>query len=266
MRSGISVTSSPPETDGAIEEVGEETGEEAPHPLADYASHVAEAVGGTSVITFDTIKVTVAPDQWVGALTTARDEFDLVSFTFISAIDWSNDPAVGDPLTEPLEEESFEILATVADLTVGRRVTFSTRLGRDRPRIDSLVGVYAGANWHEREAHEMFGIEFTGHPDLTHLYLPEGFLGNPLLKSFPLLSREVKPWPGKVDVEAMPEAEAEEAEGAEGADADAVDADAVDADAVDADAVETSAVETAAGETATGETDQVEAGDDGSQT
>ncbi len=50
----------------------------------------------------------------------------------------------------------------------------------------------------------MFGIDFVGHPDLSHLYLPDTFLGHPLRKSFPLLSREVKPWPGTVDVEAMP--------------------------------------------------------------
>jgi NADH-quinone oxidoreductase subunit C len=64
--------------------------------------------------------------------------------------------------------------------------------------------VYAGANWHEREAYEMFGIDFTGHPQLTKLYLPDGFEGHPLRKSYPLLAREVKPWPGMVDVEGMP--------------------------------------------------------------
>jgi NADH-quinone oxidoreductase subunit C len=56
----------------------------------------------------------------------------------------------------------------------------------------------------------MFGIMFEGHPNLTHLYLPDSFLGNPLRKSFPLLSREVKPWPGTVDVEAMPGGEVDE--------------------------------------------------------
>jgi NADH-quinone oxidoreductase subunit C len=56
----------------------------------------------------------------------------------------------------------------------------------------------------------MFGIEFDGHPQLIKLYLPEGFLGHPLRKSFPLLSREVKPWPGKVDVEGMPGQEDED--------------------------------------------------------
>jgi NADH-quinone oxidoreductase subunit C len=95
-------------------------------------------------------------------------------------------------------------MAAVGDLDEGNLVIFSTDLGKEQPRIPSLVGVYAGANWHEREAAEMFGIDFEGHPQLQKLYLPDGFIGHPLRKSFPLLSREVKPWPGKVDVEGMP--------------------------------------------------------------
>ena len=68
----------------------------------------------------------------------------------------------------------------------------------------SWVEIYAGADWHERECWEMFGITFEGHPALRHLYLPSEFEGNPLRKDFPLLSRVVKPWPGLVDVEPMP--------------------------------------------------------------
>ena len=64
--------------------------------------------------------------------------------------------------------------------------------------------VYPGADWHERESWEMFGIDFDGHPALRHLYLPGEFEGHPLRKDFPLLAREVKPWPGLVDVEPMP--------------------------------------------------------------
>jgi len=59
----------------------------------------------------------------------------------------------------------------------------------------------------ERETFDMFGIDFAGNPNLSPIYLPEGFIGHPLLKSYPLLSREVKPWPGDVDVEDMPEDE-----------------------------------------------------------
>ena len=50
----------------------------------------------------------------------------------------------------------------------------------------------------------MFGIDFVGHPDLRHIYLPADFEGHPLRKDFPLLARVVKPWPGIVDVEPMP--------------------------------------------------------------
>ncbi|MEJ7721636.1 MAG: NADH-quinone oxidoreductase subunit C [Ilumatobacteraceae bacterium] len=70
--------------------------------------------------------------------------------------------------------------------------------------VDSWSRLYAGANWHEREAHEMFGISFTGHPDLRNLYLPGEFEGHPLRKDFPLLARMIKPWPGIVDVEPLP--------------------------------------------------------------
>jgi NADH:ubiquinone oxidoreductase subunit C len=164
---------------------------------------VAETVGGSATVTFDTVKVEVSADQWVEALTTARDDLGLVFFSWLSAVDWSSQVEVGDPFPEAVEDR-VEVLATVADLSEGRRVTFSTTLPKDSPSIASLVEVYAGANWHEREAHEMFGIEFEGHPNLAHLYLPDSFQGNPLRKSFPLLSREVKPWPGTVDVEKMP--------------------------------------------------------------
>ena len=50
----------------------------------------------------------------------------------------------------------------------------------------------------------MFGIEFRGNPNPVNIYLPDEFVGHPLRKSFPLLTREVKPWPGDVDVEGMP--------------------------------------------------------------
>jgi NADH-quinone oxidoreductase subunit C len=72
------------------------------------------------------------------------------------------------------------------------------------PSAPSWITVYPGADWHEREAWEMFGITFVGHPNLSHIYLPGGFEGHPLRKDYPLLSRMVKPWPGLVDVEPMP--------------------------------------------------------------
>jgi NADH-quinone oxidoreductase subunit C len=171
--------------------------------LEELAAALAEAVGGTHELAHGTAKVRVDKDRWVESLRTARDDFGLIFFSWLSAVDWSNQVEVGDALTEAVEER-YEVIAAVADISTGLIVLFSTDLDKDNPRLASLVGTYAGANWHEREAHEMFGIDFDGHPQLIKLYLPEGFLGHPLRKSFPLLSREVKPWPGKVDVEGMP--------------------------------------------------------------
>lgn len=174
------------------------------HHLQEFADRVAGAVGGTAGIEFDTVKVRVPPDTWVEAHRIARDELDLVFFSWLSAIDWANEVEAGDPLPEEVDER-IELLSGLSDVTDGNIVILSTDLPSDSPTIPSLVDIYAGANWHEREAHEMFGITFDGHPNLTNLYLPDSFVGNPLRKSFPLLSREVKPWPGTVDVEDMPD-------------------------------------------------------------
>jgi NADH-quinone oxidoreductase subunit C len=165
---------------------------------------VAEVVGGTAQIQFDTVKVKVPPERWVDAHVAARDEAGLVFFSWLSAIDWANEVAAGDPLSEEVDER-VEVLSALSDLSDGHLAILSTDVPSESPRLASLVEVFSGANWHEREASEMFGIDFEGHPNLIHLYLPDSFMGNPLRKSYPLLSREVKPWPGTVDVEAMPE-------------------------------------------------------------
>jgi NADH-quinone oxidoreductase subunit C len=108
-------------------------------------------------------------------------------------------------------ETRFQLLARVGD--VKRHVSVILKVDvPDSLVIESWVPVYAGANWHERETWEMFGITFAGHPDLRHIYLPLGFEGFPLRKDFPLLARMVKPWPGIVDVEPLPGVEDEEGE------------------------------------------------------
>ncbi|MEA3056579.1 MAG: NADH-quinone oxidoreductase subunit, partial [Actinomycetota bacterium] len=137
----------------------------------------------------------------------------------LSAIDWlpspfgkSEDdsaPAVVDPgaaLDHGVTggETRFQLLARVEVPGSGIGITLKADLPDDGLVAPTWTDVYAGANWHERETWEMFGITFTGHPYLVHLYLPGGFEGNPLRKDFPLLARHVKPWPGLVDVEAMP--------------------------------------------------------------
>ena len=98
----------------------------------------------------------------------------------------------------------FQVFARVIDVRRHVGVTVKVDVPDDTMTVESWFTVYAGANWHERETHEMFGIVFAGHPDLRNMYLPTEFEGYPLRKDFPLLARMVKPWPGIVDVEPMP--------------------------------------------------------------
>jgi NADH-quinone oxidoreductase subunit C len=73
------------------------------------------------------------------------------------------------------------------------------------PHCPTVSQLWPGANWHEREASELFGIAFDGHPHLVKLLLPEQFDGHPLRKDFVLMSREAKPWPGAVEGEEIEE-------------------------------------------------------------
>jgi NADH-quinone oxidoreductase subunit C len=99
----------------------------------------------------------------------------------------------------------FQVFARLYSTVRHIGVTLKADLDDDNPHIQTWTGVYAGADWCERETHEMYGFVFDGHPNLIKLYLPGEFEGFPMRKDFPLLSREVKPWPGLVDVEPMPE-------------------------------------------------------------
>jgi len=133
---------------------------------------------------------------------------------FISAIDW-----MPSPYGREMEAEQdwvvhgrvaggdtrFQVMLRVYSPTEHVGVTIKADLPDDDLTVESLLPVFPGANWHEREMAEMFGITVVNHPDLRALYLPSGFEGNPLRKDFPLVARRVKPWPGIVDVEAMPE-------------------------------------------------------------
>jgi NADH-quinone oxidoreductase subunit C len=174
------------------------------------APHWAALAGAASWSDeFRTPKVRVPRERWVEAHRALKEH--LPFFSWLSAIDWRNEVAVGDGLEGEPVEEHFEVITRLGDVSDGEAVMVSTDLPPDDPRLASLTGVYGGANWHEREAADMFGIVFEGHPKPGPLYLPDGFVGHPLLKSYPLLSREVKPWPGAVEVTPLPGSGGDEA-------------------------------------------------------
>jgi len=166
----------------------------------------------------DDLWVRIATSAWVEA-GEALVDMGFAYFCYLSAIDWLPSPygRGEDNPDEPAPERStdivqgvaggatrLQILARVTDIARHVGVTLKADVPDDEPSIASWHAIYAGANWHERETHEMFGIGFAGHPDLRNMYLPGEFEGYPLRKDFPLLARMVKPWPGIVDVEPMP--------------------------------------------------------------
>ncbi|MEU1309921.1 NADH-quinone oxidoreductase subunit C [Streptomyces cinnamoneus] len=144
--------------------------------------------GATAGEAYGLLTVDVPAERWITALETARDRLGCTFFDWLSAVD---EPGTG-----------FRVCAHVAALpggegaTAPRRLLLRTTVPHEAPALATAVGVYAGAAWHERETHEMFGIDFPGHPHLVPLLLPEGFEGHPLRKDFVLAARVVKAWPG----------------------------------------------------------------------
>jgi NADH-quinone oxidoreductase subunit C len=197
--------------------------------VAAIRSTLGAAVVDSLVKPGDDIWVRVSTASWRNSIQQLKDVHGFDYFCFLSAIDWLPSPfgrGEDDP-SEPAPERDSTIRPgytggdTRMQLLV-RIVNSETHLGinvkadvpNDSYTIESISSVFAGANWHEREAHEMFGIGFTGHPDLRNMYLPTDFEGFPMRKDFPLLARMVKPWPGIVDVEPLPGGDATEEESA----------------------------------------------------
>ncbi|WP_328865803.1 NADH-quinone oxidoreductase subunit C [Streptomyces sp. NBC_00304] len=138
---------------------------------------------------YELLTVDVPPTSWIAALETARDRLGCTYFDWLSAVD---EPGTG-----------FRVCAHLAALPdrtgpgpAVRRLLLRTTVPHEAAVLPSAIDVYAGAGWHERETHEMFGIGFDGHPHLVPLLLPEGFEGHPLRKDFVLAARVAKAWPG----------------------------------------------------------------------
>jgi NADH-quinone oxidoreductase subunit C len=133
---------------------------------------------------FGPATVDVDPAAWKAGLLTARDQLGCAFFDFLTAVD--------------LVDEGFSVVAHVALPKIGQvdHVLIRTQLPREGAALTCICDVYPGAGWHERETHEMFGIDFEGHEPLEPLLLPDGFEGHPLRKDFVLASRVAKSWPG----------------------------------------------------------------------
>jgi NADH-quinone oxidoreductase subunit C len=199
-------------------------------------SQLQEALGDAIIEhgdAFGGVVVRVRPDAWRRTAQVCKEQLGCDYLSFVSAIDWLPTPTVAEEgsgdTSAPVQpkEMTFGVAGSDGRMQVFAHVesthqpelgiTLKVDVDANDPHAESWVPVYPGADWHEREAWEMFGIVFDGHPSLRHLYLPSEFEGHPLRKDYPLLAREVKPWPGLVDVEPMPgEAPSDDDAGAEG--------------------------------------------------
>ncbi len=83
-------------------------------------------------------------------------------------------------------EPRFELNYQLVSISRTARISLRTSVSAQHPVVDSLVPVWPGANWLEREMFDLFGIHFEGHPDLRRLLLPDGFVGFPLRRDFPV--------------------------------------------------------------------------------
>ena len=112
----------------------------------------------------------VATEHWRDAAQFVRDTLGCAFFSFATVIDWKAD--------------GLEVIAWVDNLETGLSVQLRTKLGPGHTVCPSLVPVYRGANWMERESYDMFGVRFDGHPDLRRILLADDWEGHPLLKSY----------------------------------------------------------------------------------
>jgi NADH-quinone oxidoreductase subunit C len=116
------------------------------------------------------LTVTVPTAAWRTVAEILHGELGFGFFSFLSAVDW--------------KEEGLEVVAWLDHVDARLSVLLKTRLGAGVTTCPSLVPVYRGANWMERECYDMFGITFEGHPDLRRILLPDDWVGYPLLKSY----------------------------------------------------------------------------------
>ena len=129
------------------------------------ASPEATAGKGGSVLT-----VTVPAADWRPFASFAKDELGCRFFSFSTAVDW--------------KEQGLEVVAKVDNVDTGLAILMKTKLGPGVSECHSLVPVFRGADWMERECYDMFGIRFDGHPDLRRILLGDDWVGHPLLKSY----------------------------------------------------------------------------------
>jgi NADH-quinone oxidoreductase subunit C len=120
------------------------------------------------------VRVVVDPESVPAVLATARESLGILHLSFITVVD---------------REGSFELTYELLDLR-GVRVRVKTTVEGAEPVVPTVTHIYPTANWHEREAYDMFGVAFRAHPDLRRIYMwQDHFDHHPLLKNFEISTK-----------------------------------------------------------------------------
>ena len=146
--------------------------------LTDLASTLADELAGIDYethIAFGELTVTTGLGSLIPLLTALRDN---VQLKFVSIIDICG-------ADYPGRERRFDVVYHLLSPTLNQRIRVKVETDEDTA-VPSAVGVFPGANWYERETYDMYGVLFSGHPDLRRLLTDYGFEGHPLRKDFPV--------------------------------------------------------------------------------
>lgn len=127
------------------------------------------------------ITVTVTPEMIIPVLTALRDEYQFNVMMDATAVDYY-----------PQESPRFHVIYQMYSMPNNVRLMVRLHLNGNAPKLDSVEKVFPVANWKEREIYDLFGIQFTGHPDLRRVIMPEDWTGHPLRKDYPLGYEEVQ--------------------------------------------------------------------------
>ncbi len=130
-----------------------------------FESASVEQSGNQTVVRLD-------PDDWYAFAEAARDAGFEVCVD-VTAVDWMR-----------ARPQRFEVVANLLSMQHRLRIRMITTADRQNPKVASLVPLWPGANFAEREVYDMFGIEFENHPDLTRILMPDDWEGHPLRKDF----------------------------------------------------------------------------------
>jgi NADH-quinone oxidoreductase subunit C len=147
-------------------------------PLAALSQHIAGALGDAvigSEIAFGQLTLTIERDSIVDVAKFLRDDpkCRFIAFLDVCGVDF------------PERNERFEVVYHFLSPHLNQRIRIKLSVD-DEALVPSITDVFVGANWFEREAYDLFGILFSGHPDLRRILTDYGFDGHPLRKDFPL--------------------------------------------------------------------------------